>query len=153
DCCASGSRLRPRTATVWTCKESSAEVDTQCTQPNIAVGPWAYKQLTRVDPHRRCATARGRLIVSSVPNRPTWTDAPPTSRVRLGTARQLLSPGWLPTVFKGKSTCTPAGSATMSEPLRFVPPETVITGWDFSTGGVKCLAFDLTGHTLAQVRL
>jgi sugar (pentulose or hexulose) kinase len=41
----------------------------------------------------------------------------------------------------------------MSEPLRHVRPETVITGWDFSTGGVKCLAFDLTGNTLAQVRL
>jgi sugar (pentulose or hexulose) kinase len=29
----------------------------------------------------------------------------------------------------------------------------VITGWDFSTGAVKCLAFDLEGHTLAEVRL
>jgi sugar (pentulose or hexulose) kinase len=29
----------------------------------------------------------------------------------------------------------------------------VITGWDFSTGAVKCLAFDLDGHTLAEVRL
>jgi sugar (pentulose or hexulose) kinase len=29
----------------------------------------------------------------------------------------------------------------------------VITGWDFSTGAVKCLAFDLGGKTLAEVRL
>lgn len=41
----------------------------------------------------------------------------------------------------------------MSEHLRYVPPETVITGWDFSTGAVKCLAFDLDGKTLAEVRL
>ncbi|MCI0456319.1 MAG: xylulose kinase [Gemmataceae bacterium] len=41
----------------------------------------------------------------------------------------------------------------MAEPLRFVPPEAVITGWDFSTGAVKCLAFDLEGNMLAQVRL
>jgi sugar (pentulose or hexulose) kinase len=41
----------------------------------------------------------------------------------------------------------------MSEPLRHVAPDSVLTGWDFSTGGVKCLAFDLNGTTLAQVRL
>jgi sugar (pentulose or hexulose) kinase len=41
----------------------------------------------------------------------------------------------------------------MSEALRCVPPETIITGYDFSTGGVKCLAFDLNGQTVAQVRL
>ena len=41
----------------------------------------------------------------------------------------------------------------MPESLRHVPPESVITGWDFSTGAVKCLAFDLQGNTLAQVRL
>jgi sugar (pentulose or hexulose) kinase len=34
-----------------------------------------------------------------------------------------------------------------------VPADGVITGWDFSTGAVKCLAFDLTGRTLAEVRL
>jgi sugar (pentulose or hexulose) kinase len=34
-----------------------------------------------------------------------------------------------------------------------VAPESVVTGWDFSTGAVKCLAFDLDGHTLAEVRL
>jgi sugar (pentulose or hexulose) kinase len=34
-----------------------------------------------------------------------------------------------------------------------VPTNTVIAGWDFSTGGVKCLAFDLDGRTLAEVRL
>ena len=41
----------------------------------------------------------------------------------------------------------------MAEPLRCVSPETVLTGWDFSTGAVKCLAFDLDGRTLAEVRL
>lgn len=38
-------------------------------------------------------------------------------------------------------------------PLRHVAPNSVITGWDFSTSGVKCLAFDLDGTTLADVRL
>jgi sugar (pentulose or hexulose) kinase len=41
----------------------------------------------------------------------------------------------------------------MPEPLRAVPPGAVLTGWDFSTGAVKCLAFDLEGNTLAPVRL
>jgi xylulokinase len=41
----------------------------------------------------------------------------------------------------------------VAEPLRCVDPQTVITGWDFSTGAVKCLAFDLSGRTLAEVRL
>src|SRR5437016_13459688 len=41
----------------------------------------------------------------------------------------------------------------MAEPLRCVPPDSIVTGWDFSTGGVKCLAFDLHGQTLAEVRL
>jgi sugar (pentulose or hexulose) kinase len=34
-----------------------------------------------------------------------------------------------------------------------VDPESVVTGWDFSTGAVKCLAFDLQGRTIAEVRL
>lgn len=41
----------------------------------------------------------------------------------------------------------------MSESLRCVPSASVITGWDFSTGAVKCLAFNLDGKTLAEVRL
>lgn len=41
----------------------------------------------------------------------------------------------------------------MAEALRFVEPESVFTGWDFSTGAVKCLAFDLQGNCLATVRL
>jgi sugar (pentulose or hexulose) kinase len=41
----------------------------------------------------------------------------------------------------------------MAEPLRYVLPESIITGWDFSTGAVKCLAFDLEGNTVAEVRL
>src|ERR1700730_10837305 len=38
-------------------------------------------------------------------------------------------------------------------PLRHVSPQCIITGWDFSTSGVKCLAFDLDGNTLAETRL
>jgi len=41
----------------------------------------------------------------------------------------------------------------MSESLRCLHPESIVTGWDFSTGGVKCLAFDLTGRTVAEIRL
>lgn len=41
----------------------------------------------------------------------------------------------------------------MAEKLQCVRPESIITGWDFSTGAVKCLAFDLDGSTLAEVRL
>src|SRR5437867_10532240 len=41
----------------------------------------------------------------------------------------------------------------MAEPLRCVPSDCVVTGWDFSTGAVKCLAFDTAGRTLAEVRL
>src|SRR3954463_1945670 len=37
--------------------------------------------------------------------------------------------------------------------LRRVAANSAITGWDFSTGAVKCLAFDLDGQTLAEVRL
>lgn len=41
----------------------------------------------------------------------------------------------------------------MAETLQCVNENSVITGWDFSTGGVKCLAFDLSGNTLAEERL
>src|SRR5437868_1062975 len=47
----------------------------------------------------------------------------------------------------------PVGVEAVVEPLRCVPPNTVVTGWDFSTGAVKCLAFDLDGNTLAESRL
>ena len=40
----------------------------------------------------------------------------------------------------------------MPEPLRRVPPTTLVTGWDFSTGSVKCLAFDLAGNVVAEER-
>jgi len=40
----------------------------------------------------------------------------------------------------------------VAEPLHCVAPESVITGWDFSTGAVKCLAFYLEVRTLAEVR-
>src|SRR3954464_11837494 len=45
------------------------------------------------------------------------------------------------------------GSETVAEPLQCVPSDSILTGWDFSTGAVKCLAFDLDGHTVAEVRL
>jgi sugar (pentulose or hexulose) kinase len=41
----------------------------------------------------------------------------------------------------------------MSEPLRCVRPESILAGWDFSTGSVKCLAFGLDGCVVADVRL
>jgi xylulokinase len=41
----------------------------------------------------------------------------------------------------------------VAEELRCVAPDSIITGWDFSTGAVKCLAFTLDGDTLAEVRL
>jgi sugar (pentulose or hexulose) kinase len=37
--------------------------------------------------------------------------------------------------------------------LRYVPKTAILVGWDFSTGGVKGLVFDLAGNTLADVRL
>ncbi len=41
----------------------------------------------------------------------------------------------------------------MGASLKYVTPESVVTGWDFSTGAVKCLAFDLEGKMLAEARL
>jgi sugar (pentulose or hexulose) kinase len=37
-------------------------------------------------------------------------------------------------------------------PIRTLPPESIVTGWDFSTGAVKSLAFDLTGKVVAECR-
>ncbi len=41
----------------------------------------------------------------------------------------------------------------MTTQLKFVPANALITGWDFSTSGVKCLAFDVDGKTVAEIRL
>jgi sugar (pentulose or hexulose) kinase len=41
----------------------------------------------------------------------------------------------------------------MAEPLRCVPANALVAGYDFSTGGVKALAFDLMGKSVAEVRL
>jgi len=41
----------------------------------------------------------------------------------------------------------------MTEPLRCVGPKSVIVGWDFGTGGMKCLAFDVEGRKLCEARL
>ncbi len=40
----------------------------------------------------------------------------------------------------------------MAEAILGLPSSAVITGWDFSTGSVKALAFDLQGNVLADVR-
>lgn len=40
----------------------------------------------------------------------------------------------------------------MSEAHSYLQPSSVITGWDFSTGAVKCLAFDLKGTVIAETR-
>ncbi|MBX3398725.1 MAG: xylulose kinase [Gemmataceae bacterium] len=41
----------------------------------------------------------------------------------------------------------------MSEPLRHVPDDAIVVGYDFSTGSVKALAFDPKGNVLHEVRL
>src|SRR5258708_26254532 len=44
-------------------------------------------------------------------------------------------------------------SISVSESLQCVAPDSVLAGYDFSTGAVKAVAFDLDGRTLAEVRL
>jgi sugar (pentulose or hexulose) kinase len=41
----------------------------------------------------------------------------------------------------------------MAEALRYVAPSSLIVGYDFSTGATKCLAFDLSGRTVAEARV
>src|SRR5262245_59861182 len=41
----------------------------------------------------------------------------------------------------------------MPAPLHHVRADSVLVGFDFSTGSVKGLAFDLDGTTLAEIRL
>ncbi len=41
----------------------------------------------------------------------------------------------------------------MAESLRCVPSDSLIVGWDFSTGSVKAIAFDLDGRSVAEARL
>jgi sugar (pentulose or hexulose) kinase len=55
-------------------------------------------------------------------------------------------------VFLPRPACS-TEETPVAESLRCVPADSVIAGWDFSTGAVKGLAFDLDGHTLAEVRL
>jgi xylulokinase len=40
----------------------------------------------------------------------------------------------------------------MAQSLACVPANGIVTGWDFSTGAVKCLAFDLKGNVVAEAR-
>ncbi|HJZ94719.1 MAG TPA: FGGY family carbohydrate kinase, partial [Gemmataceae bacterium] len=37
-------------------------------------------------------------------------------------------------------------------PTLTLSPNSIVTAWDFSTGAVKCLAFDLSGKVVAEVR-
>src|ERR1700745_3356907 len=48
---------------------------------------------------------------------------------------------------------TSGGGDKTRHALRCVTDHSIITGWDFSTGAVKCLAFDLDGNMVAEVRL
>jgi sugar (pentulose or hexulose) kinase len=41
----------------------------------------------------------------------------------------------------------------MTQKLRCVPDGAIITGWDFSTGSVKCVAFDLRGNAVASISM
>ncbi|MBW3599346.1 MAG: xylulose kinase [Planctomycetes bacterium] len=41
----------------------------------------------------------------------------------------------------------------MAESLKHTPDDAIITGWDFSTGAVKCVAFELDGRVVAEARL
>ena len=41
----------------------------------------------------------------------------------------------------------------MPETLRCTQDNAIVTGWDFSTGSVKCVAFDLRGNIVAQVSM
>ncbi|MCZ2343377.1 MAG: hypothetical protein LC104_16525 [Bacteroidales bacterium] len=40
----------------------------------------------------------------------------------------------------------------MREPLRTIPPTALVAGWDFSTGSVKGLIFNLEGQVIAECR-
>jgi sugar (pentulose or hexulose) kinase len=40
----------------------------------------------------------------------------------------------------------------VAEQIRCLPPSALIAGWDFSTGAVKCLVFDLQGKVIAEAR-
>jgi len=40
----------------------------------------------------------------------------------------------------------------MAETLRAIDSTSLLTGWDFSTGAVKCLALDLSGNVVAEAR-
>jgi xylulokinase len=57
-------------------------------------------------------------------------------------------------ILRGRiATITPPFEvSTMAEPLKHIAENAVILGWDFSTGAVKCLAFDRTGKVLAESR-
>jgi xylulokinase len=63
-------------------------------------------------------------------------------------------PGYTNAIARLTRTCSYSGEiAPMAEPLRYVRDDGIVTGWDFSTGAVKCLAFDLDGNKLAEGRL
>ena len=41
----------------------------------------------------------------------------------------------------------------MPNTLRCLSKDAIFTGWDFSTGSVKCVAFDLRGNVIAEVSM
>src|SRR5580692_4685557 len=59
----------------------------------------------------------------------------------------------MPAWYKADFLWCSSGARTVAERLRCVKPNSIIVGWDFSTGGVKALAFDLHGKLLAHIRL
>jgi sugar (pentulose or hexulose) kinase len=66
---------------------------------------------------------------------------------------QRLASGYINVNWEPFPTWMYRGTSPVTEPLRCVPAAAVVAGWDFSTGAVKCLAFDLDGNKLAEVRL
>lgn len=49
-------------------------------------------------------------------------------------------------------SCFDPETTDVANPLKCVGEQTILTGWDFSTSAVKCLAFDLDGNALVAVR-
>src|SRR4249919_1510063 len=64
-----------------------------------------------------------------------------------------LAPAWRHAGAKRRPGHAVLWTINMTTSLKCIPSTAIITGWDFSTSGVKCLAFDLDGNTIADVRL
>src|SRR5579884_3297796 len=59
----------------------------------------------------------------------------------------------MPSLDRSRRVFIHGETTPVAEPLRCARADQIVAGWDFSTGAVKCLAFDLEGKTLAEVRL